>query len=127
MIKNGAYWYVGTPYSKYPAGLEAAFVMACRETARLAMQGVPVYSPIAHSHPISKHLEVSPTDHDFWVTFDKPMVDNAGGLIVVMAEGWNSSRGLLHEISEFQLVGKPVVYWDPAAEPRSDYLKLSPI
>lgn len=124
-IKPGTFWYVGTPYSKYPAGLEAAFTMACRETARLAEQGIPVYSPIAHSHPISKFVSVSPTDHDFWVTFDKPMVDAAGGLIVVTAEGWQESRGLTHEILEFQKVGKPVVYWDPAVEPRDNW--LSPV
>lgn len=116
LIKDGQFFYVGTPYSKYPHGLEAAFEMACQATAYLGEAGVPVYSPIAHTHPISRHVSVSPTDHEFWVRFDAPLVRAAAGLIVVMAEGWNQSRGLTHEIEEFQRVGKPVVYWDPRTD-----------
>lgn len=110
LIKDGQFWYIGSPYSKYPTGLEAAFEMACQATAYLGEAGVPVYSPI------SRHVSVSPTDHDFWVKFDAPLVRAAAGLIVVMAEGWNQSRGLTHEIEEFQRVGKPVVYWDPSTD-----------
>lgn len=118
------FFYVGTPYSKYPTGLESAFHMACSVTARLALAGVPVYSPIAHSHPVAGHMDmaVSPTDHDFWVRFDAPMVNAAGGLIVVMAEGWELSRGLHHEILTFLHAGKPVIYWDPQTPPPVDKL-----
>lgn len=110
-------WYIGTPYSKYPEGLEAAFEMACEQTALLAGVDVPVYSPIAHSHPVSKYCKVSPTDHDFWVKFDAPMVALATGLIVVMADGWQQSRGLTHEIEEFSGTGKPVIYMERGVVP----------
>lgn len=134
LIKHGQFFYVGTPYSKYPhpadgplgQRLEYAFWMACEATAKLAALKIPVYSPIAHSHPISKTLMgVSPTDHDFWVEFDAPMVAAAAGLIVVMADGWEVSHGLQHEIIQFQRAGKPVVYWDPKTTPDVAALKPS--
>jgi hypothetical protein len=132
LIKHGQFWYVGTPYSKYPhpadgsreEKLEYAFWMASDATAKLADERIPVYSPIAHSHPISKFVGgVSPTDHDFWVEFDAPMVNAAAGLIVVMADSWEVSRGLQHEILQFQRAGKPVVYWDPKTTPDVAALK----
>lgn len=110
-------WYVGTPYSKFPAGLDAAFEMACEQTALLAEHEIPVYSPIAHSHPIAKYCKVSPTDHDFWVKFDAPMVALATGLIVIMADGWRQSRGLGHEIDAFIAARQPVVWMKPGVLP----------
>lgn len=110
------YWYLGTPYTKFPAGLEAAHVLAARLTAVLLKLGVPVYSPIAHTHPIAEHGDMDKVDHDIWVQADKPLLDAASGLIVVMAESWELSRGLKHEIDEFKAAGKPVVYWDPATD-----------
>ena len=120
MIKSGQFWYLGTPYTKFPGGLECAFVMACKLTAFLAARGVPVYSPIAHSHPVAVHGALDAVDHHFWVRFDRPMVEAAGGLIAVMAEGWEESRGLKHEIEQFKLQGKPVLCWDPATKPDLD-------
>ncbi len=106
-------WYVGTPYSDYPGGLDAAFEMACRQTALLIETGTSAYSPIAHTHSIAKYCKVSPTDHEFWVKFDAPFLELAHGLIVVMAEGWQTSRGLAHEIAAFTEAGKPIIYVTP--------------
>jgi hypothetical protein len=36
------YWYLATPYSKYPGGLTEAFVAACRLTAKLIKNHIPV-------------------------------------------------------------------------------------
>lgn len=107
-------WYVATPYTNFSAGRTAAFIMACRVTAELARAGLEVYSPIAHSHPVAVHGGLDAVDHEFWVRFDKPMVDRCDGLIVVTMEDWARSRGVTHEIREFERVGKPVNYWDPA-------------
>lgn len=123
LIRHGQFWYIGTPYSKYPLGLEVAFQMASEVTARLAMRDIPVYSPIAHGHPVAAFCSVDPTDHEFWVKFDAPMVNAAAGLIVVMAEGWELSRGLQHEIMQFLRAGKPVVYWDPTTQIPVETLK----
>ena len=49
------FWYLASPYSKYPEGTQAAFEMACWQAGLLIRAGVPVFSPIAHSHP---HIRV---------------------------------------------------------------------
>lgn len=50
---GGPYWYVASPYSKYPGGTVAAFTEICEVTGKFMTEGVPVFSPIAHSHPVS--------------------------------------------------------------------------
>lgn len=112
--KPFTYWYVATPYTKFPAGLEAAHVLACRVTADLMKHGFPAYSPIAHTHPIAEHGDMDKVDHELWVRADKPLVDAASGIIVIQADTWDQSRGIAHEIEEFTAAGKPVVYWHPS-------------
>ena len=103
-----SYIYVATPYSKYPHGTEEAYRMACRVTALLLKAGLPVFSPIAHSHGIAQIGGIDPVDHDFWVDADKAMLETAGALLVVQAEGWEQSRGMAHEIDVFTKAGKPI-------------------
>lgn len=109
------FWYLATPYSKYPGGYELAAELSSLKAAKLLEARVPTFAPIAHSHPISKHTRVSNTDHDFWINADAPFIKLASGLIVVTAEGWRDSKGMAEEIKRFTEAGKPVVYWSPLA------------
>lgn len=108
-----SYFYLATPYSKWKGGIEDAFELACRETARLVKAGVPVYSPIAMTHPVAKHGGMDPLDHSIWLPADRPMMDAAAGLIVLRAEGWEQSFGIAEEIKVFHAAGKPVMFIDP--------------
>lgn len=112
-----SYWYIGSPYSKYPGGLQEAFRIACAETARFMAAGVPVFCPIAHSHSVAQHGDLPKKDHDFWMSVDKPMVDAAIGLIVLTMEGWRESEGLQQEIKWFKEARKPIRYLRPTTEP----------
>lgn len=105
------FWYVGTPYSRFPDGIAAAFTAACKNTAALVRAGVSVFSPIAHSHPVAFYGKIDPLDHAIWLPADAPLMKAAGGLIVVMLQTWQDSVGLRHEIDAFEAAGKPVVYW----------------
>ncbi len=105
---QGGFYYVATPYSRYPAGLQAAFEDACRVTAELMRRGCACVSPIAHSHCIATIGGLDPVDHELWVRIDAPLLDAACGCLVVMMPGWRDSRGVAHEIAEFQQAGKPV-------------------
>jgi len=107
--ENG-FWYVATPYTKYPIGLQSAFEDACRATAELMRRGVPCLSPIAHSHPVATIGGIDPVDHDLWVRNDAPLVHAACGCLVIMMPGWQDSRGVAHEIAEFTAAGKPVFF-----------------
>lgn len=111
------YWYLATPYSKYPGGIEEAFKVACRAAADLILAGVKVYSPIAHTHPIAIHGEIDPYAHDIWLPADEPFMDAAHGLIVLRADTWEKSYGIGVEIEHFKKLGRPVIYMDPGVVP----------
>jgi hypothetical protein len=111
------FYYLATPYSKYPGGLEEAFKLACRATADLIRAGIRVYSPIAHTHPVAIHGEIDPYDHGIWLPADAPFMHHACGMIVLRAESWEKSYGIKCEIEEFTKAGKPIIYMDPGILP----------
>lgn len=106
---NG-FWYVATPYTRYPDGLQSAFEAACLATADLMRRGVPCLSPIAHSHPVATIGGIDPVDHELWVRNDAPLVHAACGCLVITMPGWHDSRGVAHEIAEFTQAGKPIFF-----------------
>jgi hypothetical protein len=111
------YWYLGSPYSRYPRGIYKAHRDVCKEAGRLTQAGVAVYSPIANSHPIAMIAGLDPLDHDLWMTADQPLMDTAKGLIVLKMEGWDQSHGLAYEIEIFTAMGLPVIYMEPGTIP----------
>lgn len=105
--------YIATPYTKFPGGLDAAFVAAARLAGVLMCLGVKGYSPIAHCHPLAVHARINPLDHDVWLPFDEAQMRVAGCLIVAQLPTWSISFGVKHEIDFFGARGKPVVFLDP--------------
>jgi len=108
-----SFLYLGSPYSKYPAGLDAAFEEICRVAGEFARAGIPAYSPIAHTHPITKAAAIDPYDHSIWLPFDKPMMEAARALVIVKMAGWVDSYGLTQERLFFEAECKPVHFFDP--------------
>jgi len=108
-----SYWYLATPYSKYPGGLDAAFVLAAKGAAACVRAGVPVFSPITHTHPVAIHGGIDPYDHAIWLPADAPLMRQARGLIVLTAEGWRESYGIGVEIAEFERLVRPIHYMAP--------------
>jgi hypothetical protein len=108
-----SYWYLGSPYSRFPGGITAAFDAVCFEAGRLIAAGVPVYSPIAHTHPIALAAKMDPHSRAIWMPVDRPMMDGARGLIVLMLAGWNFSEGLRQEQQVFRAANKPIRYLLP--------------
>ncbi len=104
-----SYWYLATPYTHYELGHEAAFRMASEQAALLMRAGVPVFCPIAHSHPIADFGKLDKVDPEFWRRMDKPMLAQAHGLIYVLAPGYLQSSGMHNEIVETLKAKKPVV------------------
>lgn len=105
-----SYWYLGSPYSKYEKGLDQAHIDVCKEAARYILAGIPVYSPIALSHPVAVHGDIDPLDHSIWIPADRPMMDAALGLVVLKMDGWEDSFGLKYEVRVFSDAGKPIIY-----------------
>jgi len=103
--------YVATPYSKYPEGIEAAFVEASKAAAKLMKDGArAVFSPIAHSHPIAKHGGIDPLDHSIWMPLDHAMMKAADALAIVRLPTWQESKGIREEIETFVAAGKPIFH-----------------
>ena len=107
------FFYLATPYSKYPGGLTLAFDMACRAQGRCVKAGIPTFCPIVHTHPVAMIASIDPLSHAIWLAADRPFMEAARGLIVLQATGWDESVGIAHETEHFERVGKPIIYWPP--------------
>jgi hypothetical protein len=112
-----SYFYLATPYSRYPLGIEEAFRMACRQAALLIEAKIFVYCPISHTHPIAIHGDIDPLSHEIWMMVDEPLMASASGLIVCMMEGWRESFGAQKEIEYFTKAGKSIIYMEPGIIP----------
>lgn len=105
--------YLATPYTKFIGGIEKAFEEAARLTARLLVDGVAVYSPIVHCHPVAIHGKLDPLDHKIWLPFNGAMMKVSRALAVATMPGWRESFGVTEEIRWFNARWIPVIYFDP--------------
>ena len=87
------YLYIATPYSKFPAGKTAAYYVALRAQQALVLAGIPVFVPIVHTHKSDGALPVVVD----WLAQDFPLLAKATALVVLEAEGWDTSEGIAEE------------------------------
>lgn len=105
--------YLGIPYTFNP---KLSFKIANKVAGELMMKGYVVFSPISHSHPISKYIGDYQLDHDFWMKQDLPFLADCDGMIVVVPMehgGYNTiknSKGLQKEIQKSQSMQQPIWY-----------------
>lgn len=107
------YFYLASPYSQWSEGLDDACNVISAIAGRLIQYGLPIFSPIAHSHTICKAARMDFLSHDIWLPADKPLVAAAAGLIVADLEGWRVSFGVRKEIEWFREAEKPCLLLDP--------------
>ena len=105
--------YLASPYSHPDESVrQARFEAACRAAADLVRQGLVVFSPIAHSHPIAVQGHL-PVDWDFWQGECEPFVRVCESVLVLQLEGWEDSRGVQAEIALAKELGKCVEFIKP--------------
>lgn len=75
-------------------------------------EGLVIYSPIAHCHPIAVRVGL-PRDWQFWEKFDRTMLSNAKELWILKLPGWECSRGVAAERAIAEKLGLPVRELDP--------------
>lgn len=108
-VEIGPLWYLASPFSRYPGGIDKAAEDVARIAGGLIRRGVSLYCPIAESYFIAKVAGLDQMDHSIWLPFDKPKMDRCDGLLVCAAmPGWAESYGISVEIDEFTAAGKPV-------------------
>lgn len=112
------YWFLASPYTKYPAGLCAAFKLAVETRGLLIAAGIPVFSPVIHSHPVAMACGLDPVNLTLWLATEAPMRLAARGMIELRAANWEMSVGMTAERREFILHGKPIVPMLPGILPK---------
>ena len=104
--------YLASPYSHPDEAVRVArFEAVCRFAAQRIAEGLVVFSPIAHTHPIAVYGGL-PLGFDFWREFDQRMIAACDALWVLCLRGWRHSRGIAEEISIARGLGKPCVFID---------------
>lgn len=100
--------YLVSPYSHDDSLIrENRFRMACAAAAALMRDGISVFSPIAHIHPIALTGDL-PLGWDFWEKYDREMIGSCDAVLVLKIEGWDKSRGVAAEIAIAEEMGKKV-------------------
>jgi hypothetical protein len=117
--------YLCSPYSHPDREVRTArFVRVVREAAKLMAAGESVFCPIAHSHPIDLALPKI-EGHDFWMKQDIAILRHAARVKVLMLDGWQTSKGIAHELRVAGDLNIPVVYLHddeaPIEAPRGTY------
>jgi len=104
--------YLASPFSHDDAAVrDARRVAACKVAARLMHEGIPVFSPIAHSCAIEEHFK-APEGFNFWMLQDIPILVCASKLVVLMLDGWRESRGVTRELEIARQFCIPTEYLD---------------
>ena len=102
--------YLAAPYSHYDMNVRKFRVERVdKKAAELMMQGDLVFSPLSHSHPISKHCSANPCDHDFWLRQDLWILDICDEFHILCLDGWKESRGIQTELDRAIELGLKVV------------------
>ena len=105
------YVYLASPYSKFPGGVDEAFEIVSAAAGYLIKEGVKLFCPISHSHPIAVYGHVPVASHGIWLPVDQPFIDGAGAICIVLMESWATSYGIGYEIDQFRDAEKPEFYF----------------
>lgn len=105
--------YLASPYThQFHEVIEQRFDAACRAAGKLMAAGHVVFSPIAHMHPIAVRCEL-PRGWDFWHRYDREFVLASEKVVVLMIDGWDTSKGVAAEVAIAHEAGIPVEYMWP--------------
>lgn len=102
--------YLATPYShKDPAVRTERFNMVNKVAGALMQQGLIIFSPISHTHPVAVKCGL-PKDWQYWEKFDRAYLSCSNKLLVLCLDGWLESNGVQAEIKIAREMGIPVEY-----------------
>jgi len=114
-------WYFAHPYTAtdaegnyVPAAEDANFALANMRAGELMKRGYNLYSPISHTHPIHKATPdfLKRHEHDMWYHLDNEFIKETNFLGIILAPGWEHSKGCLAELDLFKKQNKPARHYD---------------
>lgn len=104
--------YLACPYTHPdPDTRQVRYLAVTRAAAVLTGQGVSVFSPITHSHPMSQCSDL-PGTWDFWSRIDRDFLSCSYKLVVLRLVGWDSSEGVAAEIAIAEGFGIEIEFMD---------------
>ena len=102
-------WYFAHPYT----GDEDSNFRLCNwRAAQFISLGYNIFSPISHSHPIQR--AAPDLAGDIWYTLDDQIIAACAFVGIILAPGWEHSRGCRHERRLFQQRGLPILTYTEA-------------
>jgi Domain of unknown function (DUF1937) len=105
--------YLAVPYShESPAIREFRFHQANMKASDMMRDGIHVFSPISHTHPIALDGAL-PTSWDFWKEYDRAILSTCCKLVILMIHGWDESKGIAGEVEIANELGIPIEYHKP--------------
>ncbi len=108
--------YIASPYSDPdPEVRHNRYKAVLRYTATLLANGDTAFSPIVHCHPMAFFYDM-PTDHKFWMKYDRAMIGLSKVLYVLMLPGYEESAGIKEEVEYALELKLPVHYVEPPKE-----------
>lgn len=101
--------YLASPYSSSDKTIKELRVEAVtRKTAELTAQGYFVFSPIVHSHSLTRYE--LPGNWEFWKRIDEFMISRCDEVWILQLEGWQESVGVSAEIEIAKKLKKKIRY-----------------
>lgn len=111
--------YLATPYSHPdPEVRERRFREVNRVAANLMRDGLHVFSPISHTHPIAVAGDL-PKSWEFWQAYDRAVLSACRNVMVLMQDGWRESTGVQAEIEIAREMGLPVEFIEHNGEAKA--------
>ncbi len=101
--------YLATPHTGTAVEQQRRFEVVNKVAAKLMNDGLLVFSPISHTHPIALAGDL-PKGWDFWKEYDLTFIEWCDELWVLEQDGWQESAGVTAERKLAAKLGKPIRY-----------------
>lgn len=103
--------YLAIPYTHNLSSMEQArFSIANLVASHLMKEGIHVYSPISHSHPIRMEGGL-PGTWEYWEKHCRKILSICDKVFVVCIPGWEDSHGVQEELKIAKELGLPIIYF----------------
>lgn len=85
------------------------YLYALKWLAKFSLEGIPVFSPVVHSHDCGIVHQL-PCTFDFWSKLDYAYMDACDELYVLQMKGYQQSVGVTSEIKYAMKKNIPITY-----------------
>ena len=104
--------YLSIPYTGME---ELSFAKATKIAGDLMVQGLDVYSPVTHCHPMTIVRDMSDVQHGRWMSHCLSFVEHWADCMWVckLNKTWYQSKGVRKEMQLAQKKGIPIMFVEP--------------